>query len=759
MVVNINGIDYEISEGEVFSDTYNEELDSATIIVPQLDSELDIQPLDVVLINNKYMCIQSFSCQEICLTPKKYTYTITLMSRIKAFEGISLPNLRITRNIDNPKSIKYYLQQYLDEYSPKIKISDKTYTNMYTLSTAVINRFDNIICPEMQWNQPTLREVFNDLMMVDDCIVTLNNTQVEFIDISVNKSEATADQKAFINFAVTSRSVEDYVSELKMDLVNGFDSNRRVLSEQLRFRNSNVYVLSTANMRLETRYPIWKINSLKCSVITKNALTEVDAIDSQNNHYPIVVPAGTRLEIDLTPYILEYQEWLTKDIYYSGFTWSTQRLNANYQNTCLFYNRGGNLITNFDNSQTTMSLFIKNTDTVYELIINSPLFKEKIIEISEELMPGYDDYEVLSYDPTLNPADFVGEGNFNFLDFDIEYETMDECSFRVSKMPGNRNTRVIIDNQTNSYVNIEKQGVLEYLKANRLGNELKVYNARYPDTAFIIDVGHTIDSRVIFKREISIYKNYINVNYYTTENYILQDYFTGVRARIRSWKVVDGSEASLRKDILKFYINEDTETDDYISINGESYYYKVPYYFTIDGLLNDCNYCVIKFKLPDNTYQPKNIQYVNNNSYGVNMYQCEFTKHKIGESGLLTIKMNDNTVLGKYIYNYLDSASVLKPSDYQGNFIGGTLQKDALYTDSNGEFIGGEIWFYKTKNNLSENEIFLKPAVNTTNLFGLQSAVMVIPFKIHKDNAEITQLSIQLEWNPDANDIFIGKIF
>ena len=210
---------------------------------------------------------------------------------------------------------------------------------------------------------------------------------------------------------------------------------------------------------------------------------------------------------------------------------------------------------------------------------------------------------------------------------------------------------------------------------------------------------------------------------------------------------------------MKFYINEDTETDDYISINGESYYYKVPYYFTIDGLLNDCNYCVIKFKLPDNTYQPKNIQYVNNNSYGVNMYQCEFTKHKIGESGLLTIKMNDNTVLGKYIYNYLDSASVLKPSDYQGNFIGGTLQKDALYTDSNGEFIGGEIWFYKTKNNLSENEIFLKPAVNTTNLFGLQSAVMVIPFKIHKDNAEITQLSIQLEWNPDANDIFIGKIF
>ena len=53
--------------------------------------------------------------------------------------------------------------------------------------------------------------------------------------------------------------------------------------------------------------------------------------------------------------------------------------------------------------------------------------------------------------------------------FKVEYETLEGCLFRASKNGNVEHQRVVIDNQTNSYVDSSLQGFMEYQKANRLG--------------------------------------------------------------------------------------------------------------------------------------------------------------------------------------------------------------------------------------------------------------------------------------------------
>ena len=47
--------------------------------------------------------------------------------------------------------------------------------------------------------------------------------------------------------------------------------------------------------------------------------------------------------------------------------------------------------------------------------------------------------------------------------------------------------------------------------------------------------------------------------------------------------------------------------------------------------------------------------------------------------------------------------------------------------------------------------------MNNANYSGLSNLVAKIPFSFRKDNKEITQITIQFEFNENANDIFIGK--
>ena len=101
LIAVINGNQYQIAQGATFVDNYNETLDSGTIILPQLDSEIEIEPFDLVKITGdniktRFLLVDTYTCTQTCLNPAIYKYEITLCSLIKKLEGIILPNLTIT---------------------------------------------------------------------------------------------------------------------------------------------------------------------------------------------------------------------------------------------------------------------------------------------------------------------------------------------------------------------------------------------------------------------------------------------------------------------------------------------------------------------------------------------------------------------------------------------------------------------------------------------------------------------------------------
>lgn len=750
---------FDITEGAVFTENYNETLDSGNIMIQQLPAKIEIEPYDAIVIESygdglsittRRMCVDTVSCSRTSVNPPIYGYQISLFSETKLLENVVCPNLAITRLAEGPvRHVSDYLQTYLDVFGPKVDSNEilGAHTNKYSLAPSTLARFSDIVCPEFQWNQPTLREVLNDLMMVDDCIPVLRNGELHYIDVSQFGSEMTDAQKTGVNYVTESQSSEDYVSDIKMHLVNAANNSipnggavpddvTRVV-EEIGFRNNQSYLLTTENMRLQTSFPIWKIFKCIAKVKFKGTIYILDPETSDTDSLTL----NTTGSVDITPYILEYAEWLTKDVYYGAWSLSTLYLDTNYRNKCLYYTRGAKNVENFNEKVENQFLWIVNSRYVYQMILDM-LGRQ----IANDMAPGW---AITRIDYDLTP-----ETDFRTARFKLDYEAIDDCVFSASKSPFRKNRRQIIDNQANSYVDTNRQGFLEYLKANRLGNLIAQINARYyaDESAIphfsVSEPAPTFEGKIIYNRQISVYSRHIDVNFQATENYVLRDYYTGVRSKLRSWRVVSGSEALIRAELVKFYVNQNIQS---VS-NSERV---IPSYADLSSYLERFKYCAIRF---DDRF-PAPIEY-RGITYPVNAVQVEFTKHRVGKSVVFTIRMEDNYYVGNYVSNYHGTG---------GTNQNRAEQKGIRYADSNGEMASCVICFYERCNpdgfNDEEADSALKPLVSAGMTAGgsdgenLNSSDMVakIPVTVHKDNKEIFQISIQFELNEYANDMFLGQ--
>lgn len=768
----INGRVYPVGEGAVFSENYNETLDSGTITLDQVRSKIDITPFDVIEIwtegqgvsmEPRRMCVDQVTTTELSLLPKIYRYEISLFSETKLLENVVCPNLAITRRAQGgQKTVHDYLRQYLSLYGEKTQ-SDPlrgAHTDRFSLGES-LDRFKTIECPEMQWNQPTLREVFNDLMMVDDCIPVVKNNVIECIDISQIGAEISDDQKKSVNYITESYSSADYVSDVKMHLVNATNNRKNQdtaarIVENIGFRNGESYLLTTENMRLETTFPIWELIScvINCPSLISGKYTGmttegnvITGTFSANVDYPFYLKGNGN------DYIPEYAEWLTKDVYYMAWNITGLKLDANYRNRCLYYTRGSKNIYNFNEKTEQSFLFIKDAKYVFEMIVtsirNDPGFEQKLDKAAKDTIMAQHPELVRDTIRLIDPVSGVAS-EYKTAVFNVEYEPIDDSVFSASKAPFQKNRRQIIDNQTNSYIDTERQGMLEYLKANRLGNKLAMVNARYSTSEqYIPKLSQTIDGRILFHKEIAVYANHLDVNYQATENYVLRDYFTGIRSKIRSWNVVSGGEAMTRSELVKFYVNENIP-----SVRNERRV--IPSYATTDEYFEKLKYCVMRFFLPGGSARPTDTLY-KDWWYRVNSIAVEFTKHRIGNSAVFTVKMPDNYFAGTYVSNYSGTD-------------GRVEQKGIAYADANGEVLSCMLYFLDEWNSqpfgneeanralLPLTQVYPNPssedlAIDIAN----EHVIAAIPVVLYKDNKEIPQISVQFEINGEANDMFLGR--
>lgn len=796
---------YDIDKGWTYTRNANETLDSAVIRISHLTTKLDIQPFDNVRIENDsdnpilnfndeplnilYLCVDSYQETQASLDPVFYNYEIHLFSETKKLENVILPNLSITpKKLSTPLTIRKFIKQIWDIYKPIKRISNG-WGSLYTFDTdSLPSRFDSV-CPEKQWTTPTLRDILNDLFMVCDCIPTMVNNQIGFLDLTTINNTITN-----YNFITRSRSSQDYATDLKMSLQNVMQETYTIKTyEHLSF-TSDSFIVNDSNLILKTQYPILNIKHLWVTWCSSQPFYD----DRQNKHTIFIKSdlCNLKLKNDTQTYSLVKEKKLFDVLnvvkYANVISTTSVEPYSKCKNYCLYYNRGSNEIRGFD--LTNKIDIFSSTMPLLAIILG-------IAELDGLLKLGVDGTQTIGGRTLIsgfNLAQASMAGSWFFPTFEIEYETSKEVVFSAGKKELLRNERTIMDNQTNAWVNATAQGNLEYQKANRTGNEVVMINQRCADSDKPINIFDHLGNEIVYQTEYQIFDNYVDVNAYATKDYILRDYFTGINSKIRTW-VNAQEEAFIRHDLYKYYVEFDeaqykndkfNDNLNYLSIDIS--YLCSPLYTNISQPLRYCVVCCDQF--PEIESRP----------YTVFSFVLNFVSRVIGNSIVLTWGFNDNYVglkmlnIGAHSNSDLPNVDgIIAKSDFSApgiipltaqsddgyaapphyinnniNGLGGLPLQAFKYCDDEGNFNFMYTAFYDELPNLSiENgdlltkdkywELLSNQLVNI-NLRAINitpTPIFYFSSNVRKDNKEIINASLQFEYVSNSNSIYIYDNF
>lgn len=298
LVAYINGKAYEVVSGAIYAEEFNETLDSLSIVIDNVSKEnrIELNPYDFVRVKNisedseafpfnVEMLVDNFVESEESISQHIYKYSINLMSETKLLEKVQCPNLAITHSLKKgKKSVYTHIKRYYDLYAPKVKMVHDAetwaYTPIFSLSPEIKEKFKEIACADMAMQQPTLRQVFTNLMLQASCIPVIKNRVLSYIDLA-------EEPKIFMNYTYgfnktqRSNSSDSYVNALASMKDQLLDTGNKVISETLGFRDKdNVLIKQAENLKLETAFPIYSIS--KCTMRIPCQISSTFAVDNIN---------------------------------------------------------------------------------------------------------------------------------------------------------------------------------------------------------------------------------------------------------------------------------------------------------------------------------------------------------------------------------------------------------------------------------------------------------------------------------------------
>jgi hypothetical protein len=741
----------DIKPGAVFGKNYNETLDSGTIIISQLTTPLVLEPFDVAIITGtsftpKRLVIDTITERIISFDPLTYEYQITLFSETKILENFLLPNLSITQpaNPSERKSIGFYINKYLELYGPKKRVRFSTsepnrwkWEQKFTISSIDLLIFNNTECPEFQWNQPTLREVLTDLMMVLDKIPILNQTVITFLDITKTKNpvllSSTLGEINFVEKIITSGEA---VSELRLNMENALMPKKDNLDivtrkvEYTSFRNSNAGAfVDTDNMEIVLENPILKLLrvTIMVPIVTTNFWGDF-----------------TWIELDITNHCVE------KGIYdllspepKELLTYTKNLADINRKQFNVFYSRGGNTISGWGLKYNIGNfLFLTFDEYPFDSILQYVLTEQTLAE------------------------------NFNRMDavFKVEYETTAPVLMDVGRnYEAKQNERNIFDSQTNAYVDVNAQGKFTQTKINRLGNDTLIITGRYLTSLAVPDIGDVYENEyIVFSQEISVFNDYVNVKLIAAKNYVLRDYFTGVQSRKRNTELATESSFfrhDLKKVYAEFSLFPKFEKAKFLTDAFDVIKPLKLFGFTKnDSVKQPIITAAIK------TFDPNTVNVYPSGS--TSFYAVELDKKISGNSLLFTLTTKDNVSVGDKI----TMRTILNINE--GNPIR-TQERYNYANQSNGEFskiqfllidnydigdgmtnwpVSGDYYTNAASNvNTFLTEMRTRPLLNNLNVANNSASKYELP--IYKDNKEITKLTMQIEFCADSRSIVFTEQF
>ena len=753
--VKIDNVEYDLKDNFTIKEELNETLDSATIQFNTYGQEANFESFDVAqiydsenAITKKHFLVDSFD-DEIhsfgnTFETDDHLYTVSLFSETKELERITLPNCSVTQpKTGTKKSVYDEIYRFWSLYAPLIKVYDASETNHYTyekklkLDPHIYRRFDAIDCPEFQWNNPTLREVLNDLFSTDDCIVVVKEGYISFYDL---KQKGNPIDVSKLSFSKKTMSSQDYVGELTIDMQNAIGKEPSLVCEGITLRAPEGSAqLTTLNGVLKTLSPIYAIKKLrvKCPFYVPGS--------SEQIHYYYAW-------IDITDRVLEKEEFnllsnvLINSSDYnslSNFTDANGLTVKKHKVNFLYFERGKNSIQNIGDTYRISSPSTSgySSPTYFGFFALAELSKH-LDYIDSENWFGLNQNE----DPRN-------------LQFYIEYETVAEHALRVGKnLPVKHPDNRVFDNQSNSYVDQEHMSIFEYAKINRLGHKIRNIAGDYYAESEIPQLGDYIGDEILFSREITYEDNMLKFKGMLCPNYVLRDFFTGVRAKKRSWQIAKNEDALTRHDVYKLYV-ETSFKEKHDTFN----------YDLGDGVINLQNTPILPYIIPFNKSNVEPYQILgcaiqtkdkNDNQYpSTNNFILVDTQNAVlGRSFCIGFGFNDNYKSADYI---ISDGTELTQSFY-------------AYADGNGEYRQGKIVLVEEplkqgtdsqKRESSYDSLvasirkgYEMPKISSSDIqrADWHSTILV---KTEKDNREIIRHTIQFEFCSDTKDIIVTDKF
>lgn len=778
----------------------------------------------------KHLLVDQFSEEMLGLETGLYKYQIDLFSETKRLEKIILPNISITQSLvqEEKRTCWFYLQKYLDTFSPKYKkvLNSQTqtwqYVNKYYMSESGTDRdgvianlkevFDQTICPEFSLTNPSLKDLIAQIMIVKDMIPIVKDDVIYGMDIGNLVGNFDRTDNA-VNFTSSSMSSSNFSTDARREYSNALShENSAHLVEYLGFRSPDSAFLTLDSLTLETRFPIYKINSIKMCYYKKATLEPIDKTQSS-------VTKIFLCKQDITPLVLlntvrnslstnwkSYQKSTsTTDIHdFSDIDYSeVQKPNtgleyaAQYKLCTIGYDIGSNKITGWGTKYDYLTgfLWFKGSCSYIENIVNLVDNINLLGSITElELKNGVEGYEeVVIYPGIENIITFDGStgGTTNIakqiksIVFEVDYTAMYNGAVVHSKDNVDKDDLVTADNCSASLTVLESDGLFEREKMNRLGNRIFKLTARYdednggakPSRIQKVGTYDEVTDSIIYMREYSIFDKVILANYESTYEYVLKNYFTSVWAKYRTYSLMSYSESIRRTENVRkllvlskdkiYYENKDLIDDlNFSDINTTKYFLSFVTPTVISADLN-------KIKHDEKLNCGYFIFYNSNNDIR-GYYLSDINTFASGTSLCFNIATYDNVSGG----NYIDEMSAdLKVVDSAGDALDyKTTQKWWSMVESGSDAFTESVGFYV--GNLDNSSFFhddLFEDDNTSNVTKYAPRYMALPgiisgserdvFNSHltnkigvkskkmcKDNKELLDVTMQFSFISHDND-------
>ena len=753
----------------------------------------------------RHMLVDDYQETLLNLTEKIYTYNIRLFSETKYLERILLPNISITQPLKKAKkkSVWEYLNQYVNFYSPKIKyVSNNEYNlyqeqQKYTLDPKLEEIFGNTYAPDFSLNNPSLRDILNQLMISKDCIPYVKDNVICALNISdvVGEFDMNSD---YINYIDSSMSSKDYTNNLKTNYNNALSQDVSAhYIEYLGFRNSTQSLLKIDNLRLETRFPIYKINKIYMCYFKK---AKIDGNEKSSFLCQQDITDLVRLNAE--------RNILSSD--YEKFNEAVNSLNFNeikkYKMATVGYDIGSKYITGWGEKYTSIiNSYWDETKTFIQNILNiidrirptgstfyQSDFTINILEdaLSNVVAPDFETtggpiFEILSSGDE-EPSKFKG------LFFKIDYNAFYNGTTIHSK-DDDFGALTTNDNPSSSLTILESDGIFEKEKINRLGNKVLNINARYSGTdndyLLLQNVGTNYENYIIYRKEYSIYDNEILCKYHATKDFVMKSYYNSVYSKHRPFNLLSYEESVIRAENKKLMmlLSKDKsyyeEIDEINLINFDNYYNVICSSLFPNENISSYNEYDTKDKINTAVFVHNVPLYSNPDDFDSSIigyekraYLSDINIFVNGYSLCFNMQMYDNVSGGLYIDFPIKNNKI-----YEGNVeehVVGSGQKwyiavddiqtgfieslEAYVCRANINNLIDERKVYSSYEEIKEiyNELLFKlPYINNFNIEEQQNVIGKDFKNIGLDNKEVLDVTYQIEPISSSQDVIITPWF